>query len=1044
MASIARPLCLSLGLCLAPALAQAQIVVEVIPDENVLRGAGVQPGDVFVSWERLPSPPENPNTAAGTLGTPFDWEWMTFEQAMRGTVRLTGEHLGQPATWTVPIGLLIDAEVRPVLPPEVLEPYQRGLDLLRQKRTADAADCWRWLAEELRRAGDRRRAGWLFLRVARTLTGLRVWDEAEKSYQAALAEARDPQSTVTILEAMGDSYAAAGRPMEAEECHLAELRIEHAAWGESLETALTDLKMGWLAADGGQLETAQTYLEQALAIEQRLAPKSGLLAETLKGLGNVILACGDLETAERYLRISLRMEQEMAPASYYVSTALSALGLLHYLRGDLDSAEDLFREGLEAENRMRPGTKYVATFLENLAGIAQDRNDIAAAEDFYVQTLSLAEKVYPGSMRYARKLEGLGRLAVTKGDLATAQTVYDRARQILERVAPEGLELAHVLKDLGALEATGGTLEKAEEYARKSLAISQRLAPGSLQRAETLHLLSSILLTKGSTTQAEKELTGALEILEAQIGQLGGSLEVKGAFRAEAGDIYRDAIRLQTERGHSGEAFRLLERFRAQSFLALLATRDLTFAADISPSLDRERRRVTALYDRNELRLAAFNLDQEETEALRREQIRLREQREEIDAEIHQASPRLAAMIHPRTLTFEAVRAALDPGTVMLSYSVGKKQTQLFVVAPGRELEVKTLPVGEEALRRDVESLRQLIDQARSKGSLGVEGLDWTSRRLYRLLIQPAETSIAAGDRIVIVPDGPLHRLPFAALIRKRAPGKKSERSWQYLVEWRPLHTVLSGSVYAELKERRRTTESGAAPFQWVAFGDPWFPPQLAQGRPLESGEARLRSFSTRTGLQWERLPESRREVEKIAQLFPAASRQIYLDREATEEHAKALGRQTRIVHFATHGFVDDHSPFDSGLVLAIPEHFTEGTDNGLLQVWEIFENVRLDADLVVLSACETGLGEIRGGEGIIGLTRAFQYAGARSVLASLWRVDDKATADLMERFYRHLRAGQPKAEALRSAQLELLRGEGKDAAAPFFWAALQLFGDWQ
>jgi CHAT domain-containing protein len=188
--------------------------------------------------------------------------------------------------------------------------------------------------------------------------------------------------------------------------------------------------------------------------------------------------------------------------------------------------------------------------------------------------------------------------------------------------------------------------------------------------------------------------------------------------------------------------------------------------------------------------------------------------------------------------------------------------------------------------------------------------------------------------------------------------------------------------------------------------------------------------------------------VEGIAALYPAASRRVYLDREATEERVKALGRGVRIVHFATHGFVNDRSPFDSGLVLAIPEQFTPGHDNGLLQVWEIFESVRLDADLVVLSACETGLGEIRGGEGIIGLTRAFQYAGARSVLASLWRVDDRATAELMERFYHHLRAGKPKAEALRAAQLDLLGAQsghpGRNAAAPYFWASMQLFGDWQ
>jgi CHAT domain-containing protein len=282
-----------------------------------------------------------------------------------------------------------------------------------------------------------------------------------------------------------------------------------------------------------------------------------------------------------------------------------------------------------------------------------------------------------------------------------------------------------------------------------------------------------------------------------------------------------------------------------------------------------------------------------------------------------------------------------------------------------------------------------------------------------------------------------------------------TRKDGRHLVEWKPLSTVLSGTVLAELKKQRRDAAAGAetSSLQWVAFGDPWFPPRLAQSGPEEVGETRLRSFSRSAQLSWKRLPQSRREVEGIAALFPSDRRQTYIDREATEERAMAVGRDARIVHFATHVFVDDRSPFDSGLVLSIPEETREGRDNGLLQVWEIFESMRLDADLVVLSACETGIGEIRGGEGIIGLTRAFQYAGARSVLASLWRVEDEATAELMQRFYRHLRAGKAKDEALRAAQLELIRrplrvpdGRGgwteRNAASPYFWAALQLVGD--
>jgi CHAT domain-containing protein/Flp pilus assembly protein TadD len=760
-------------------------------------------------------------------------------------------------------------------------------------------------------------------------------------------------------------------------------------------------------------------------------------------LGNIDVKEGDLEAGERYFLTALQMDQAEAPSSFYVTNVMNSLALVYQSRGDFDLAEDFFREVLE---RIRKSpSEFQPSYLVSLAGSAQERHDLATARDLYRQALDLAAKMDRDSLALARILTGRGRLAVAEGDLPAAEADYLRAKEILQRVAPASLMHANVLTLLGALYASRGDLAQAEGELRASLALSERWAPKSWQRAKTLHLLALVLRRKGATTQAARELGRALECLEAQVQQLGGSEEAKGEFRAEAGSLYRDAVRQELELHHPGEAFRLLERFRAQAFLSLLAERDLAFSADIPAELDHARRRLTTLYDHNELRLATLDPEKagEAVAALRREQLRLRGKREELDTEIRRSSPRLSAMIHPQTLDFEQVRAALDPGTVMLSYSVGVEETQLFVVTPGKNLAVKTLPIGENALRKEITQLRQLVEQVQSRSGLGAGGLDWVSRHLYQSLVQPAEPWIAAGARILIVPDGPLHLLPFAALIRGTGE-KRSGRGWQYLVEWKPLHTALSGTVYAELKERRRRPGDAPNPAQWVGFGDPWFPPRLAEGKPGETGETRLRSFSTRTGLRWRHLPESRREVERIGALFPEGERKVYVDRDATEERAKALGRDARIVHFATHGFVDDRSPFDSGLVLAIPEQFVEGHDNGLLQVWEIFQSVRLDADLVVLSACETGLGEIRGGEGIIGLTRAFQYAGARSVVASLWRVDDKATADLMELFYRHLRAGSPKDEALRAAQLEMLARPGGSAAAPYFWASMQLFGDWR
>jgi CHAT domain-containing protein len=189
-------------------------------------------------------------------------------------------------------------------------------------------------------------------------------------------------------------------------------------------------------------------------------------------------------------------------------------------------------------------------------------------------------------------------------------------------------------------------------------------------------------------------------------------------------------------------------------------------------------------------------------------------------------------------------------------------------------------------------------------------------------------------------------------------------------------------------------------------------------------------------GVKLDPLPGTREEIREIAELFAGA--EVYLGEEATEERAKQASPHADLLHFASHGLIDERFPLDSALALTIPVQLQEGRDNGLLQAWEIFENLRLDAHLVTLSACDTALGKEMGGEGILGLTRAFQFAGARSVVASLWNVSDASTAVLMKRFYTYLRQGKTKDEALRAAQLDLILSH------PYHWAGFSLYGDWR
>jgi CHAT domain-containing protein len=388
-------------------------------------------------------------------------------------------------------------------------------------------------------------------------------------------------------------------------------------------------------------------------------------------------------------------------------------------------------------------------------------------------------------------------------------------------------------------------------------------------------------------------------------------------------------------------------------------------------------------------------------------------------------SPRSAALQDPEPLDLAGTRKVLDPGTVLLEYAVGPEKTWLFVVqpsgSPGPDLSVFPVAAGSKALREEVESFRRLLKRPGSDRT----ALQDRARHLYNLLVRPAEGRITQAQRILLSTDGPLHTLPFAAL-------KRGDR---YLVEWKPIHSALSATVYAELT-RSRPAQRDPKEERLVAFGDPVYPTTT----PETSSDPEVQE-TVRRGLALKPLPSSRKEVEAITALYPQSH--AYLGQEATEERAKSLGTESRFVHFACHGLLDERFPLNSALALTLPKEPTDGRDNGLLQGWEIFEHVRLDADLVTLSACDTALGREMGGEGLVGLTRAFQYAGARSVLASVWGISDLSTARFMQRFYSYLRSGKPKDEALRAAQVDQIR-EKSGSSHPFYWAAFELIGDWR
>jgi CHAT domain-containing protein/Tfp pilus assembly protein PilF len=856
-------------------------------------------------------------------------------------------------------------------------------------------------------------------------------DRAELELNEALAvqQQQTPEAInlVRTLNSLGRVAQGRGHLDMADEVFGRALAIAERRGSAGLDDASDILNnLSLVARSRGDLALAQTLLERSLRIVEARDPDSAFYALSLDNLALLVADRGDIERSEALHREALAILERRPAQGIALAGCLDDLGCLERDRGDLDAAEDLVRRSLAMRERLEPGSVELANSYSSLGTIFALKGEAAQAGECHRKALAIRQRLAPAGQDVAASLRALAQLAHDGGDAGGAERLLSQALEIDRRIAPRARDTADTLEQLGEIALEGGMLERAEALQREALAIRMRLMPGSAPLARSWHALARVFRKAGRGEEAATAMENALAALESQQGRLGGAQDVRAGFAAGYAHLYRDAEELALERHRPGDAFQLVERSRARSMLALLAERDIVFA-DVPAPLARERRRQDAAYDRTQAEIAALDpaKDGQTLETLLRRLRELRDQRATLQARVRAASPRLASLQYPRALGVEGARAALDLGTVLLSYSVGRASTSLFVLGAAPEpLEAFELPLGEQELRRRIVAFRGLIEEGRPDAVPSAQ-LREAGASLYDALLRPAAKALAGARRLLVSPDGPLHLLPFAALLTSRAP-------FRYLVEDVPVHASVSVTLYAELRKARRSAP--ASSLALAAFGDPTLPPRPAQP-PRDTEDITLRS--ARLGP----LPWSRDEVHRIARQFAPAAAE-YLGAEATEERAKALGTGPRYLHFATHGVIDRRFPLNSALLLASPAATGGEGENGLLQAWEIFESMRLDADLVTLSACETGLGREAGGEGLISLSRAFHYAGARSVLSSLWSVSDRSTPELMVRFYAGLRQGQTKDQALQAAQIDMIRSAA--TAHPFHWAAFQLSGDWR
>ena len=500
------------------------------------------------------------------------------------------------------------------------------------------------------------------------------------------------------------------------------------------------------------------------------------------------------------------------------------------------------------------------------------------------------------------------------------------------------------------------------------------------------------------------------------------------ALREEAQATYRECVDLLMEQGQIKQAYELADEPKARTILNRIESRRMTPARG-----DRRQEAIRRELTRNLAHIRqqprALSLSRLKKAVLQKaiEEADFKMQESRLQAELERSKERL--VWSPPATAVQLQQDTAHSQTALLQFLLGENRSFVWLFAKG-EVYFEILPARkkiEEAVKRYLNLLADTPNQLYMERDLA--RLRDQSAVLFNTLLGRLSRQIEPGHRLIIVPDGLLHYLPFEALTH----------NGHFVVE----DLVISYLPSASMLMQRQDSRADAGPkdrMELLAFGDPIFGPDLKASvtkTPKSSAIDVSRIARASRGFQLPPLPRTRDEVQYIASLFPPGRTRILLGKDSTEDAVKRESlRRYRRLHFATHSLIDEQSPSRSAVVLTLD---ADPDDDGFLDVSEI-SDLDLDCDLVVLSACQTGRGQLLSGEGIVGLSRAFLYAGAREVVVSHWNVSDISTDRLMESFYRHLTAGIDNASALREAKVELLKSE-TETRHPYYWSSFVIIG---
>ncbi|HEX3551603.1 MAG TPA: CHAT domain-containing protein [Thermoanaerobaculia bacterium] len=918
---------------------------------------------------------------------------------------------------------------------------------LLQLLQGDPAPALRSLEESLRRfrdLGDRRGAALTLHQMAGARQSLGDAAGALAALQEVLGIWRDlgeEDHQASALLRLGQILLSQGRAQEALDSHRQSLALFRELGDRRQEATVLTYLGGTLEALSRPLEARQQY-EAALAIAREIGAP-GIQAASLNGLGTLFSRLGQPGDALSSFTAALGLFRQAGnPAAQAV--ALQNIGSLLVQLGSPEAAREVLLEALPLHRDPR----HEALTRMTLGRIATDLGRFDEARELLAGALALQRKLHDRAGE-ASTLDAEALLGLQQGDARSARQAAEDSLAIARDLGSSARE-AEARALLGRAFAALGDVEAAQRSWSAALATAEAL--GRVDGQAQILTERARLERDRDPEAARRDVEAAIERYESFRSALSGErLRIsQSASLREVFDLYVDVLMLLDRRrpgkGMDGLALAAAEKARARGLLDRLAQQVEVREGD--PEL--LAREASLRYQLNSLAERRFRLspdqDAEELAEVRKKIDALSAEYPIVDAQIQARSPRYAALKRSGLQVAE-IQALLGDGTVLLEFSLGEPRSHLWLVTPDAVSSFE-LPG-----RGTIEALaRRVHERLRSPGGQGGAGERDDLVELSRILLGPVLGPVE-GRRLIVVPDGALQYVPFAAL---PVPAAGAHAEVPLIVQ----HEVVTLPSAAVLREIRRVEASrGPAPAALAILADPVYEmddPRVraASGSPKPAGMAKpsappdrvagvVRSVrEPNAGGRLSRLSWSRREAEGIAAEAKGRDVLLALDFQANRDLATGpdLARYRRL-HLATHGFLDAEHPDLSALALSQVDEAGRSRD-GFLRLQDVY-HLHLNADLVVLSGCETALGKNLRGEGIVGLTHGFFHAGASQVLASLWPVRDRATAELMQRFYHGLfHDGLPASAALRQAQISLWKERAwRD---PYFWAAFVLQGDWQ